>query len=124
MGRPADPELPQPAWIHQLLRHRRRLELRPVRAADGRCAMSSDLRVTLGWHLTRHARQAAANRGFGLSETLLTAARPDIRYTSSPYGPGREIRIRGDLAVAVHAPSRTVITVLWHREQEWTDAEA
>src|SRR5262245_1516543 len=86
--------------------------------------MKASLRDTLGWRLTRHAPTAADNRGFALGDVLITAAEPDVRYTKYHYGPGREVRISGDLAVVVHAPSRTILTVLWHSQHEWTDAEA
>jgi hypothetical protein len=86
--------------------------------------MTPCLRDTLGWRMSRHAKEAAASRGFALTDVLLTAVQPDLRYTSEPHGPGREVRICGDLAVVVHAPTLTVITVLWHHEQEWTDEQA
>jgi hypothetical protein len=84
----------------------------------------SDLGGTIGWKLTGHARRAAAERGFDLRDVLMAAASPEVRYTAYDYGIDREIRQRGDLAVAVHEPSRTVITVLWRHQERWTDQEA
>lgn len=86
--------------------------------------MITDLRTTLGWRLSSHARQAATRRGFAITDVLLAAASPDVRYTSYLYGQDREVRIRGDLAVAVHVPTQTVITVLWHHGTEWTDEQS
>jgi hypothetical protein len=85
--------------------------------------MNKDLSLTVGWRLTGHARRAALRRGFSVAEILLAASTPHVRYTSYGYGEGREIRQRDDLAVAVHEPSRTIITVLWHRPIPWTDAD-
>jgi hypothetical protein len=86
--------------------------------------MNAGLRGTLGWRMTRHAKEAAARRGFALADVLQATAHPDLRYTSEHYGSGREVRIRGDLAVVVHAPSLAIITVLWHHDRRWTDADA
>ena len=86
--------------------------------------MTTALRGTLGWRLSSHARAAAARRGFTVADVLVAAASPDVRYTSYQYGEDREVRVAGDIAVAVHAPTQTVITVLWHHGTEWTDEQA
>jgi hypothetical protein len=85
--------------------------------------MITDLRMTLGWRLTEHARTAARSRGFGLPEVLLTAADPEVVYTAYDYGPDREIHQRGDVAIAVVRSSKTILTVLWRHEDQWTDVQ-
>jgi hypothetical protein len=85
--------------------------------------MSHGLQSTLGWRLTRHARTAAGSRGFTIAEVLMAAAEPDLRYTSYSYGEGREVRCLGTVCAVVHAPTQTVLTVLWHHREAWTDEE-
>jgi hypothetical protein len=83
--------------------------------------MSKELQRTLGWRLTGHARAAAAARGFSIAEVLTAAAEPGLRYTSYSYGEGREVRCLGTVCAVVHARTKTVITVLWHHDEAWTD---
>jgi phage-related baseplate assembly protein len=85
--------------------------------------MITDLRRTLGWRLTAHARSAARSRGFNLQEILLTAADPEVVYTAYDYGPDREVRQRGDVAVVVDSSSEVIVTVLWRHLDSWTDSE-
>jgi hypothetical protein len=85
--------------------------------------MGKAMQSTLGWRLTRHARAAAAARGFGIAEVLMAAAEPDLRYTSYSYGEGREVRCLGTVCAVVHAPSKTVLTVLWRHDEAWTDEQ-
>jgi hypothetical protein len=85
--------------------------------------MSHTLQSTLGWRLTRHARAAAVSRGFTIAEVLIAAADPDLRYTSYVYGEGREVRCVDDVCAVVHAPSQTVLTVLWHHSEAWTNEQ-
>lgn len=73
------------------------------------------------WHLSYHATQAAAVRGYSREEVLTTAADPEVQYSQENYGAGRAICQRGRLAVAVHAPSKTVITVLHRLVEQWSD---
>ena len=85
--------------------------------------MNRELQATLGWKLTRHARTAATSRGFTVAQVLMAATDPDLRYTSFIYGQGREVRCIGDVCAVVHAPSQTVLTVLWHHAEAWTDSQ-
>jgi hypothetical protein len=85
--------------------------------------MTTDLRQTLGWRLTAHARSAARSRGFTIPEVLLTAVDPEVVYTAYDYGPDREVRQRGDVAVAVVWSSKIILTVLWRHGEEWTDSQ-
>jgi hypothetical protein len=85
--------------------------------------MVDDLRQTLGWRLTEHARSAARSRGFTVAEVLLTALDPEVTYTAYDYGPDREVHQRGDVAVAVDRSSKVIVTVLWRHVDEWTDSE-
>lgn len=81
------------------------------------------LGCTVGWRLAEHARAAATRRGFALQDVLLAAAAPDLTYMQENYGAGRAIHRRGAVAVAVHVPTKTVITVLLNSAEEWTDAD-
>ena len=83
---------------------------------------SVGLAATLGWRLTGHARMAASRRGFDVADVLLTAAAPDLTYSQEEHGVGRALHRRGHLAVAVHVPTKTVITVLLNSTEEWDDA--
>lgn len=85
--------------------------------------MNENLRDTLGWRLSLHARAAADNRGFDRREILLAAADPELLYTCNNYGPDREAHIRGHLCVIVNAASKTVITVMLHSHEYRDDAE-
>lgn len=78
---------------------------------------------SIGWRVTAHARDAATRRGFSLREVLLAVAAPDLTYPQENYGEGRALYRRGRVAVVVHAPSRTVITVLLNSADEWSDAD-
>lgn len=84
---------------------------------------ASDLTQTLGWRVTEHARTAATRRGFAMQDLLLAAAAPELTYSQENYGPGRAIHRRGNIAVAVHAPTKTVITVLLNSAEKWGDAD-
>lgn len=82
------------------------------------------LRRTLGWRPTRHARAAAAVRGFDMRDVLLAAQAPEESWDQSYFAPGREMRCRGDVAVVVHVAHRVIVTVLWNNEERWTDEQA
>ncbi len=82
-----------------------------------------NLAQTLGWRVAAHARAAAIRRGFAMQDVLLAATAPELTYSQENYGPGRAMHHRGDLAVAVHSPTRTVITVLLSSAAEWDDAD-
>ncbi len=83
----------------------------------------SQLLRTFGWRVAGHARAAAARRGFAMQEVLLAAAAPELTFSQENYGPGRAILRRGTIAVVVHAPMRTVITVLLNSAEAWDDAD-
>lgn len=82
------------------------------------------LRRSLGWRPTRHARIAAAVRGFPMLDVLLAAQDPEESWDQSYYAPGRQMRCRGDVAVVVNVPDRVIITVLWNSDERWTDEQA
>lgn len=82
-----------------------------------------DLRATYGWHLSKHARTNAAERGVSTRDVLETIAAPEITYTAYNYGPGREVYKRGELAVVGDPRNKTVITVLWNTDAEWTSEQ-
>jgi hypothetical protein len=82
---------------------------------------SAELQSSIGWRLTGHARDAVKRRGFLLRDVLLAAVAPDLAYSQENHGPGRAIHRRGSLAVAVHVPTRTIITVLLNSPYEWDD---
>lgn len=71
------------------------------------------------WTLCSHARKRAAELGFPLIELLRAAADPEQAYEQSRYGPGRWMHQRGDVAVAVNRQTRTVITVVLRRQDNW-----
>lgn len=76
------------------------------------------------WRLTAHLRNAAARRGVTIRQVLDVVEKPDITYTQEDYGPGRQMRQRGRLAVVVAQDTCTVITVLLRAPHRWTDEEA
>lgn len=80
-----------------------------------------DLRCTLGWHITGHARNAAANRQVTIRDILEVIAAPEVTYTASHYGDGRYVYQRGIIALAVHQATRAVLTVLWRTSEDWDD---
>jgi hypothetical protein len=82
------------------------------------------LAATLGWRLSRHAREKAASRDFTVREVLLAAADPRVRYSQNDYGPGRWMHQRGDVAAVVNIDSMTIVTVLWRHGETWTDDQA
>lgn len=86
-------------------------------------ATQVDLRSTLGWRLSSHARQAARDRGVSVHDVLMVIAAPEITHTAWDYAHGRIVYKRGDLAVVGAPDTRTVITVLWSTDQPWTDEE-
>ncbi len=69
---------------------------------------------------TPHCRRRAAERGITLEQIASVLARPEVTYVQTTYGPDRQIRQRGDLAVVVNQAARTVITVLFRDQAEWT----
>jgi hypothetical protein len=71
------------------------------------------------WVFTHHLRQRATERG--ITEAAITAVlnNPQVTYTQNLYGPERQVRQRGELAVVVNRATRTVITVLFHDDAHW-----
>lgn len=80
-------------------------------------------RSTRYW-LTRHAREAAAKRAIPVREALLAATAPQESYSQWYRGANREFRVRGETAVVVDTSNGAIITVLWNREERWTDEQA
>lgn len=71
------------------------------------------------WHFSVHARRAVAERGFSMADVRLAVDAPEVTYSQSTYGPGRQVLQRGELGVVVHPATRTVITVLFRRQERW-----
>ena len=67
-----------------------------------------------------HARRRANELGFSTSDLVQCVVDPEQSYCGHPaYGPDRRVYQRGDLAVVVHEPSRTVVTLLLRRLDRW-----
>lgn len=75
---------------------------------------------TTEWTICRHARARASELGFALIDLLVAAAEPEQSYEQSRYGPGRWMHQRGDVAVAVNRQTRTIITVVLRRPDQWS----
>lgn len=69
--------------------------------------LGGDLRPTLGWRLTGHAKQRAVERGITVREVLAVVAGCEARY---PGRAGRTILCRGTAIAVVNHASRTVVT--------------
>ena len=82
-----------------------------------------DLRSTDGWHLSGHAAHQARARGVSVREILEVIADPWIRHTAFNEGTGRFVYKRGDLAVVAVPHTRTIVTVLWNKTDEWTSEQ-
>lgn len=83
-------------------------------------ATDIDLKTTIGWRFSGHARRRAAARGGNARAILETIADPEVKYPSGDH----TVMVRGDLAIVVDEPTATVITVLLHSDQGWSDADA
>lgn len=79
---------------------------------------------SLGWRLSKHARSTLMARGFTKRDVLLACVAPEVTYTAYDYGEGRAVHQRGHVAAVVHEPTRTVITVLLRRTDQWDDQDA
>ena len=66
-------------------------------------------------HITRHATEQAAAKGFDLDDVADTAKFPHVAYPSLSR-PGQERRVRSDLGlcVVVDPSTETIITVYTH----------
>jgi hypothetical protein len=73
--------------------------------------------------MSPHARQQAAARGVITRQVLEAIADPAIRHTAFNEGPGRWMYKRGEVAVVGIPATKTVVTVLWNTEREWTSEE-
>lgn len=73
------------------------------------------------WVFTHHMRVRATQRNIDLAQIEGAITNPEITYAQPNYGPDRAIYQRGDLAVVVAPTTRTVITVLFHTPDNWTD---
>lgn len=69
--------------------------------------LGGDLRPTLGWRLTSHAKQQATNRGITVSEVLAAVAGCEAQY---PGRGGRTVLCRGTVIAVVDHASRSVVT--------------
>lgn len=76
-----------------------------------------------GWRLSAHAAAVMLRRRFDPADVEQAIEQPWLSYPQRSYGEGRELRRRGKVAVVVHVPSRTVVTVLLGSTGLWTDAD-
>lgn len=77
-----------------------------------------------GWQLSRHAREAMADRGF--TREAVTAVLSDSRqtYPVEHYGRGRWLYQRDHVTAAVDRDNRGVITLLLRSYSRWNDVDA
>jgi hypothetical protein len=80
-----------------------------------------DLRRTVGWTISQHAKEAAARRGVQLRTILECIAEPELTY---PDRAEQEIVARGRLALVIDRLNQVVVTVLVTGPEAWTDADA
>lgn len=80
-----------------------------------------DLKRTVGWTISRHAKEAAARRGVRPRLILECIAEPELSY---PDRAEQEIVTRGRLALVIDRLNRVVVTVLVTGTDAWTDADA
>lgn len=73
------------------------------------------------WRYTQHCRRRAAERGITLGQIDRVLTEPEISYAQTTYGPHRQVRQRGELAVVVNTATRTVITVLFRDQARRTE---
>lgn len=78
--------------------------------------------ISLGWHLTPHARQRIHARGVRASDLIAALTRPEITYPTGPGG-SRTVLTHGRLAIVAHAKTRNVLTVLLRTEELWDDED-
>lgn len=75
------------------------------------------------FEFTHHAIKRMKEMELGKSQVLRVLAKPDVDYVSSRYGEGARLAQRDDLSVAYNVNTRTVITVLWNKVEQWTREE-
>lgn len=76
----------------------------------------TDLRLTV------HALEAAIARDVKLTELEACIANAEQSWSSGKHA-GRTVYQRGDLAVVVDEPARTVVTVLYRDHEQWTSSQ-
>ena len=79
-----------------------------------------DLTRTVGWTISRHAKEAAARRGVQPRTILECLVEPGLSYPDH----GLEIVTRGRLAVVIDRLNQVVVTVLLTGVEAWNDADA
>lgn len=87
-------------------------------------ARSSVPSVINGWKLSGHARHTIAARAFDVRDVLQACENPEQSYTAYNYGPDRWVYQRAHVAVVLSPVTRTVITVLLRRREQWDDNDA
>lgn len=73
------------------------------------------------WHLTRHLRQRATERGISEMEVYQALDHPEVVYEQHDYAPNRQVRQRGRLGVVVNRSTGAVITVVFRSHDAWLD---
>ena len=76
------------------------------------------------WILIGHARSKLTTRAFTMDDVLRAVNDPWIIRTQENYGANRQLRIRGQVAVAVEVRRRVILTVLLRTHELWTDEDA
>lgn len=69
--------------------------------------------------LTVHTIDRMLERHVSVADALLVLSEADQSYSGYRYGELRTTFQRGDIAVVVAPVRRTVVTVLYRREDEW-----
>lgn len=71
------------------------------------------------WHLTRHLRLRATERGISEAELYQALDYPEVVYDQDDHAPNRQVRQRGRLGVVVNRSTGAVITVVFRSHDAW-----
>ncbi len=75
--------------------------------------------------ISSHARKRATELGFTLEQVLRCISSWEQSYVCHPrHGPGRRTYQLGKLAVILHEPSNTIVTVLLRQQDRWIHGAA
>jgi hypothetical protein len=77
------------------------------------------LRQSLGWRISPHARERAAQRGYTRQEVLCACVAPEVTHTSCRAG--LLVYKRGTVSVVVNPQAMAVVTVLHRSHEPWID---